>query len=126
MTLTVINSWPSTIPLPRVDFTGGPVNSALVSATEGPGLQRRQRWIRSYAVASVSWILTQTEYELFETFFLNTLGMGIAVFDIQLRYPLNSALTHWAVRFQGDYESEKDDTMHNVRAVLDIVNPITF
>jgi len=126
MTLAIDISWPVAIPLPFVDYSGTPKNTTIVSATENAIIIRRSRFTRSYTAISVSWVLTREQYEAFQEFFADTLGNGVSQFKLELRYPLNSALTWWAVRFEDGYESDYDDGMWRVETMLLLVNPVTF
>jgi hypothetical protein len=69
----------------------------------------------------VSWVLGLVEHDDFATFFETTLSNGAAVFALDLKYPRNSTLEEWAVRFIGGYESDYLDGMWQVSAALDLV-----
>ena len=126
MTLDTDISWPTTIPLPHVDYSGEPQNATVFSDIATGSAQRRSRFERSYLSVSVTWNLTSAEYVLFQDFFLSTLGNGAAQFKIELRYPKNTALTYWSVRFMDTYQPSYDDGIWTITAGLDVVNPIEF
>lgn len=126
MILTVTNEWPATLPLPSVDYNGAPYNSTLVSPIENAAIERRSRFTRSYCGVSVQWVFTDEEYQDFRAFVKGDLGNGAAVFKIELRFPKNTELTAWAVRFSAGFEADFDEGYWTVQATLETVNPIIF
>lgn len=126
MILQVDIAWPTSIPLPSLDFSGAPRNSTLVSPEESATIVRRSRFQRSYSMLSVGWVLTEAQYQDLCDFFLGDLGNGTAQFKIELRYPKNSELTEWSVRFGGGYEASREEGYWTVRASLELVNPVVF
>jgi len=94
------------IPLPFVDYAGSPRNTTLVSPIdESANIIRRSRFQKSYVSVSVSWILTDAQYTAFKNYFETDLDVGTSQFKIELRFPQNSALQEWAVRFVGGFEA---------------------
>lgn len=126
MTLPIVTEWPTALPLPFIDYSGSVVNATIVSPMDNIVLERRSRFRRAYGSLSVSWRLTGSEFSAFRDFHDVDLGNGIAQFKIELRYPKESVLTEWAVRFTGGYTSNHDDGVWTVQASLDILNPIEF
>jgi len=124
MELALETVWPADLPLPKVDYTGLPRNTTLVSKRDSAYITRRSRFECTYAMLSVSWCLTNDQLEDFETFFTGELDNGIAQFKIELRYPENSALKEWAVRFDEGYSTTYEDGTWLVQASLDLVGPI--
>lgn len=126
MILEMDITWPTTIPIPYIDFSGQPRNSVVLSPSGAPLMERRSRFFRSYSILSVSWVLTSEELELFKNFYNSDLGNGTAAFKIELRFPKKSALTEWSARFPGGFEAQRQDGMWQVKSQLDLVNPINF
>lgn len=123
MELALETVWPD-LPLPKVDYTGIPRNTTLVSKRDSAYIARRSRFERTYALLSVSWCFTDDQLEAFETFFAEELDNGIAQFKIELRYPENSALKEWAVRFDEGYSTSNEEGRWLVSASLDLVGPV--
>jgi hypothetical protein len=126
MIMQVDIEWPANLPLPLLDYSAQPANGTLVSEPSEAVRIARSRFQRTNAAISVSWNFTAAEYSSFKAFYDATLGNGCAQFSLSLRYPLNSELTDWMVRFVGDYQSEYLDGTWGVRANLDVVNPVVF
>lgn len=126
MNLTVDLTWPEDLPLPDINFSGVPRNSTLVSPAENASIARRSRFERSYSVLTVGWTFTVAQNAIFKAFFLDDLGNGSAQFKIELRHPLQSALTWWEVRFAEGYQETYDDGFWTVQASLELTNPIAF
>lgn len=126
MTVTCDIPWPVTLPLPFVDYSGAPRNTTLVAPGESAGQMSRSRFQTSYSGLSVSWILTTpAEKAAFETFYTTTLYNGTAAFEIELRFPKNSELTAWMVRFSGDgYDMQWADGNWVITAALDLLMPM--
>lgn len=126
MTLTINNEWPDTLPLPLIEYSGTPRHATINSPEDTPSIDRRSRFTRSYNTLEVSWCFTHEQFELFQSFVRYDLGNGTAQFKIELKFPKNSALTEWAVRFEGSYEAEEVDGLWKVNAALELVNPVVF
>ena len=121
MNITLNVVWPSALPLPRVDYSGEPRIATLVSSTGSAAIARRSRTPKVYATVNATWALSPTEYAAFRIFFETTLHMGTSQFKLELRYPLNSALTFWSVRFVGGYQVGHEDRTRIVTAQLDLI-----
>lgn len=118
-------TWPATIPLPFVDYVGEPRNATLVSQQlRGGDEERRSRFTASFVQVNAVWVLNETELAAFRTFFTTTLCNGACAFAIELRYPKNSVLEEWAVRFLGDVAFDNDTNMWQVSAVLDLIRKL--
>jgi hypothetical protein len=126
MNRTIDISWPSTLPLPSIEYTGQPRYPLLISPKESIMLDRRSRFTTSYTDLAVTWMLSETEYDAFETFFSTTLNNGVAQFQIELKFPTLSALVAWAVRFLGDLSATYQDGYWQVQATIRLVNPIVI
>jgi hypothetical protein len=126
MTITVDIAWPETIPLPFLDFSGSPRNATISSTIESPRIEQRSRFGTSYGTLSVQWVLTAAELVLFETFYNDTLGNGTSCFSIDLRFPKNSQLTEWMVRFVDTYGVSYTDGVATVESKLDLVRQTTI
>jgi len=113
--------WPSTLPLPYVDYSGQPLHVTLASRLENPRILRRSRFHAAVVGVSVQWELGIAEYDTFKTFHQDTLGCGTALFQISLRYPKASVLTDWKARFSGPYEAVYLDGGWQVHVPLDLV-----
>ncbi len=123
MTLTVNNEWPSTVPLPAVEFQGAPKIPSAASPESSFYISRRKRFENTYHPLSVNWTLDPTQLEEFESFFLDDLGNGTSQFKIELKYPKTTELKFWIVRFIGGYRKTCLDRMWRIEAVLEIVSP---
>lgn len=120
-------AWPSTLPLPSIDYTGQPIYPLLISPIQGTiHIERRSRFTTSYTDLSVTWMLSETEHDAFETFFSTTLGNGTAQFQIELKFPTQSALVQWAVRFLGEFTATHLDGFWQVQAAMRLVIPIVI
>lgn len=128
MQITADISWPdgsSPLPLPFFEFSGSCKNASIASEKESPRIDRRSRFQTSYASLAVRWVFTEEELAEFESFYENTLGNGVSCFSIDLRFPKNSELTSWLVRFDGGYQITKSDGPPIVEATLFLVSPMT-
>jgi len=126
MIMQVDIEWPSNLPLPLVDYQGSAQNGTIFTSAESIVNEKRSRFERTNAVISVSWNLSVSEYYSFKSFHDANLGNGSAQFSLPLRYPLNSELTEWMVRFAEAYNAEYQDGRWNITASLDVVNPVVF
>lgn len=110
-TVNTIVKWPeavtadtdeTTLPLPFLEYSGEPRNAKIESKANVQKIIRRSRFTKSYPMANLTWIFTQVQYYAFLAFYDAGLGLGTASFRINLRYPLNTDLTEWVVRFVGE------------------------
>ena len=114
------------LPLPFVDFSGQSRVPSIVSDAQSSVIAGRSRFEKRYATLNVQWVFTQAELEIFEDFFDDDLGNGCACFSLELRYPLNSELTEWLVRFTEGYDVTNQEGMFSVQASLELVNPVVL
>lgn len=120
--LTVNQSWPATLPLPFIDYTGRPALTTLTGTLQEGRIQRRRRFVSSYVEVQVKWHFNASQFQTFESFFNTTLHRGISQFLLSLRYPQNTVLTDWAARFLEGYESlPADDSYWEVTSALFLV-----
>jgi hypothetical protein len=124
--ITINVDWPITLPLPYVDYEGSPSNTTLVGDVKNGNIQRRSRYHRSYIHVSLIWVFSFSQFEEFKTYFQTTLERGVSQFKISLRYPQNSELTEWAVRFIGGYEAAYLDGAWSIKANVDLVNLVAL
>lgn len=117
----MIIQWPSAIPLPFVDFSGSVRNTTLQSMNDAGLIARRSRFSTAYCGVVVAWILDAVGYESFQAFYHIALSEGTSLFSLPVRYPKNSELTTWVVRFFGGYEAQYEDGHWVLRADLDLV-----
>lgn len=117
-----MTAWPTTLPLPRVDYSGTPRHAILASSMESARIQRRTRFHSSAVSLSVQWILTAAQFIAFEDFFEEDLHLGCDLFEIELRYPKNSELAVWVSRIVGGYSANHMDGMWEVSADLDLLH----
>jgi hypothetical protein len=111
--------WPSDLPVPLESFSGEPLYGNSYTDVKSEALYRVNRFKKVYYRLSVSWIFTDEQFSTFQNFFDNDLFNGTSVFKIELRFPKNSELKSWAVRFLGGYEAElQDKGIWKVRADL--------
>lgn len=125
--LRISTEWPSTLPLPFVEYRGSSDVATLHSPLSSGRLKARERFTKPYVRATFEWNFTETQYSAFLTFFLDTLGNGSGKFKIELRYPKNSALTEWVVRLLGalDVETTDEDANFRVRVSAQIIELTT-
>ena len=102
--INVTNSWPITLPLPFIDYTGSARVPTIISPEGAARSQRRSRWKSPYAAVNVRWKLDEDEYLEMVTYWDTTLGNGTAKFTMEIRYPQNSALSTWICQFVGALE----------------------
>jgi len=123
--VTTTNSWPAELPAPRLDYYGEPFYQNLVSTEEAPIILRSSRFVRPYPVIQAVWVLTNEQFSTFETFWETNLGHGVAWFTLDLRYPKNSSLSNWVVRFEGEYQAEKlDQELWQITAPLILLHEL--
>lgn len=126
MTVTTDIDWPSTLPLPMLDGnSGAPRNSTLVTPLGVNLSNRRSRFQKSYTDLTVQFRFNHTELPIFQEFWNDTLGNGVAQFEIDLRFPRNSnPLTRWVVAFVGEgYEVDCLEGIWQVTAQMDLWHP---
>lgn len=127
MILTIDNLWPVTLPLPRTDFSGTDTNSTFSSSVETGVIGLRSRFTPIYPLLQVEWVLEPGQYLDFLDFYRMDLGMGAGAFEIALRYPKNSQLTDWMVRFVGERNETKMETgLFLVKASIELIHPKNF
>lgn len=125
-TITTNNSWPATLPLPFVDYSGVSQVPTLRSPRTSGRLKFRKRYKLTYQTLSCTWKLNWTQWQAFKTFHETTLGNGTARFEMELRYPLNSALTTWICQFIGTIEhSPILNGIREVRTQIQLYHPNT-
>lgn len=115
--------WHGTLPLPLVDYSGHPTHVSIASSSESAKLARRRRFRASGAEANLSWVFTVDEYDIFKAYYLTDLDLGAAEFQMELRYPLNSSLTLWIVKFIGQYEASYIDGNWLVKCTAQLLHP---
>jgi len=116
--------WPSDLPLPYVDAQGQPQHATLAGGVQQMRIQRRNRF-RSHTVSfSVRWVLSIAEYDSFKAFYRDELYNGIAQFSLSVRYPYNSGLTEWRVRFLGNYAGVYQEGVWAVEATLELLSQV--
>lgn len=119
--IALTNAWPSTLPIPYVDFSGSPRDTTLVSEREQAKIHRRSRFSRVYHGMPVQWVFSHSEYLAFKTFYKDTIRC-VSAFSIELRFPKNSALSEWMARFVSEgFEATPEEGMWRVDAMLDLV-----
>lgn len=124
MSLVVTNAWPETLPLPSLDYQGTNTAPTLISAPGKMANLRRSRFEKNYPTLQVEWVLNDDQLVIFKSFFKEDLGNGIAHFSIELRYPKNSDLDEWSVRFVGGYQTIHEEGLWRVQASLLVINPV--
>jgi len=121
--ITTTNVWPATLPLPAIDYTGGANPPTLVSGRRAAHFKRRRRWVQTYSTLTVRWKLTREEYTEFKAYWQDTLGHGSANVEIELKYPKQSALDEWVVKFLSDLSvTTEDNSVINVSATIQLLN----
>lgn len=118
---TISISYPSTIPLPVTDYSGAPRNTTLVSQPAQGVIARRSRFVKAYTQLQVNWMLTDSQYLALSSFFSITLYNGSACFKMELRYPRNTELEMWVVRFLEGLQATRQDGFWNVRTTIDLI-----
>lgn len=127
MTLVIDNVWPALLPLPRVDFAGTENNSTFASGVESGVVALRSRFTPTYPLLQVEWTFEADQYLDFLDFYQMDLGMGCGAFEIELRYPKNSELTAWMVRFIGERnETKMESGLFVVKSSIELIHPKTF
>lgn len=111
------------LPLPFIDYSGGPINSTVQSSLDMGVISRRSRSQAAFGSINASWVFNPEEVDGFEAFFIDVLGNGAASFQIDLKFPKNSELTRWVVRFVGGYRSQPMDDVWRVEAQLYLIWP---
>lgn len=116
-----MTTWPTTLPLPLIDASGNPQNPTIASPVDSAFISRRQRFHAATKSMAVSWCLTLSQMDSFETFFIDDIDNGAAAFAIDLRYPKASDVQEWVVRFIGGYTQTFEDGLWRVEAQLEMV-----
>lgn len=109
------------LPLPLRSYEAGPRNATLADDLTMPKLARRSRLKTSYTTLNVEFVFSLSQYDLFQSFWFNTLFNGTAVFRIPLRYPENSVLTYWNVRWIGNFMAKYLDGNWSVKGQFDLI-----
>lgn len=87
MTTTI--DYPAGLPLPlRSGYGLNHVSPMMRTELESGRARQRRRYTSVPSIASVSWIFTQAEAQLFEAWFRWTLSDGAEWFNAELRTPL--------------------------------------
>lgn len=121
--LALATVWPAEVPLPYFEWSGRPRNAKLESKADIEKIHRRARFLKNFQEGVCAWVLTPVQYYAFQAFYNDVLGGGVAQFRIGLRYPFNSELTDWAVRFAGDgFQSRYIEGMWQVSAQIELMN----
>ena len=123
MTITLDLEWPATLPLPVINFAGQPRNATIFSPETSYLITRRSRFVTPYGQLAVNFVFNMLQYEIFKSFWRDDLGNGTAQFKMELRYPKNSGLNEWAVRFSTRYEATLTDNFWTVSVSLDVIGP---
>jgi len=124
MTSSVTLSWPETLPLPTIDYSGEPRNTTIVSAWDDLIVTRRSRFAKTYAILSVVWKMTADQFSDFKDFVSDDLQNSARLFTMDLRYPKNSALSTWVVRLMDTIESAYEDGIWTVQGNLEVLFPV--
>lgn len=120
------NTWPSTLPLPFIDYQGVAEVATLVSPQKSARIQRRSRQSTVYATINVTWNFTKSQYSAFLSYWEETLGGGSAKFALELRYPKISDLDTWMVQFLGNLQVDSiENTVWKVSATLQVLHITT-
>lgn len=123
MNVAVNNTWPD-LPLPLIDYSGMPQGSGLVSDSTYGKQYRRNRHRIPYQQLFLKWVFDPFQYPAFQSFYIDDLGNGTATFALELRYPKNSSLTTWQVRFLGDINKTYNDGKWTVTGVVCLLQPV--
>lgn len=125
-TINITHSWPATLPLPYIDYSGGADVATLFSPGDAAIIKRRSRQTQTYATVSVRWKFEPDEWLEFLDFWEDNLGCGSAAFAIELRYPKISALDTWLVKMITGLEVETiDNAIFEVSTTLQLISLAT-
>ncbi|MEN9903707.1 MAG: hypothetical protein RLZZ555_272 [Pseudomonadota bacterium] len=95
-------NYPAELPLPlRSGYGMNHVSPMMRTDLESGRARQRRRYTSVPSIASVSWVMTQSEAQLFEAWFRWTLSDGAEWFNATLRTPLG--LRPYECRFAGMY-----------------------
>jgi hypothetical protein len=119
-------TWPTTLPLPFIDYTGTVRMATLSSSLQQGRIDRRQRFTVSIPTLQVQWILSAAELVAFQTFFNTTLHGGTALFEMELKYPRNTELNSWVVRFLQGYQARRVDSFWIISVPLELLRSSTI
>jgi hypothetical protein len=118
-------AWPTDrIAIPVPDYNAGPRNATISSAPGYPVTFHRSRFQKSYVVLRVGWFLDESQNNALKSFFFYTVYNGTAPFSLELRYPQNSALATWMVRFLEGLEMEHIDGGWKVTGTLELIRTL--
>lgn len=123
MRMTVDIDWPEGIPLPLLDYTGKEVTVTLVGDIDNGKIARRSRRFATHKDIQATWALTNSEYKALVEFYSNVVYGGAAAFAVELRYPLNSDLTEWQVRFTSELTTMHMEGHWMVECGLRLIRP---
>lgn len=124
MDIPISNSWPETLPLPFLNYEGESRNATLFSTIESVTPERRSIRSKAFDSIIVQWHLSTVQYAAFRTFFVSSLNIGTSQFSIDLRYPKNSELAAWIVRFVGGFNAQWINGKFVISAKLDLFNTL--
>jgi hypothetical protein len=114
------NAWPSDVPLPMLTNSGQPLHPLTSNSieTQGP-VQRRLRFGGDSPITlAVKWAMTIAQYESFQSFFKNDLGIGAAAFTMDALHPEDQGVQNWVVQFDGDYNAQFQEGVWMVTAKI--------
>lgn len=118
-------SWPSELPLPRVEYAASPFYPVVVSDRAEPIVRARRRFDAVEHVLDVEWKFSAAELALFAEFYRDALDNGARVFTIALAYQPDGLNREWAVRLDDEVITEYDGPKTaTVRARLRLVHEV--
>lgn len=101
-------AFPSTLPPPKPQYELRFVGGKSDFESETGFTRRRRKTTSEVRVYTLRWTFTPTQYEIFRTWFEDTLGNGVRAFDIRLLDD-DATLVWWTVASLGAaYEADAD------------------
>ena len=132
---TVTTAWPSSLPLPVIAFNGQGVYSTVKTDVNGLVPAFRSRFKSNYPQLTLRFALVGNQFQSFRSFYQTLvsgsgLWNGICSFAIPLRFPYNTALLDWAVRFVDAYDATAfspgwSKALWTVEANVELLYPMT-
>lgn len=97
-------TWPTTLPLPQVSgYSVKPVQAFLRTNMDKGAARQRKRFSAVPVIVSVSFMLTQTQFETFEAWWHFNIADGAGWFNTSLAN--GKGITTCEARFTGAYEA---------------------
>lgn len=114
-------TWPTSLPVALAAGYGYAPQQAFVRTDmdQGPARQRR-RFTSAPTIYSVSWLMSEAQFGIFESWFRDEANDGAEWFEIQLRG--GTGMQTVEARFMTGWSVERVASMYKIEAQLEVRN----